>query len=172
MNCDKHGVFDFCILLCYSLLINKSVVLIIWVINTMQLDTNNHSVFLLHYHLIMCVKYRNKVIDDEISIRLKEIFVRIAPTYNITLEEWNHDVDHVHILFRGQPNTEISKFINAYKSASSRIIKKEFPVIRKSLWKEMFWSQSFCLLTTGGATVDIIRQYIQSQGKKDGKQGN
>ena len=172
MNCDKQGVFDFCILLCYNLLINKSVVLIIWVINTMQLDTNNHSVFLLHYHLIMCVKYRNKVIDDEISIRLKEIFVRIAPTYNITLEEWNHDVDHVHILFRGQPNTEISKFINAYKSASSRIIKKEFPVIRKSLWKEMFWSQSFCLLTTGGATEDIIRQYIQSQGKKDGKQGN
>ena len=168
----KQGVFDFCILLCYNLLINKSVVLIIWVINTMQLDTNNHSVFMLHYHLIMCVKYRNKVIDDEISIRLKEIFVRIAPTYNITLEEWNHDIDHVHILFRGQPNTEISKFINAYKSASSRIIKKEFPVIRKSLWKEMFWSQSFCLLTTGGATADIIRQYIQSQGKKDGKQGN
>ena len=172
MNCDKHGVFDFCILLCYNLLINKSVVLTIWVINTMQLDTNNHSVFMLHYHLIMCVKYRNKVIDDEISIRLKEIFVRIAPTYNITLEEWNHDVDHVHILFRGQPNTEISKFINAYKSASSRIIKKEFPMIRKSLWKEMFWSQSFCLLTTGEAAVDIIRQYIQSQGKKDGKQGN
>lgn len=127
---------------------------------------------MLHYHLIMCIKYRNKVIDDAISSRLKEIFEKIAPTYNITLEEWNHDTDHVHILFRGQPNTEISKFINAYKSASSRIIKKEFPKIRKSLWKEMFWSQSFCLLATGGATVDIIKQYIQSQGKKDGKQSN
>ena len=138
----------------------------------MKLDTNNHSVFMLHYHLIMCVKYRNKVIDHIISDRLKEIFVRIAPAYNIMLEEWNHDTDHVHILFRGQPNTEISKFINAYKSASSRLIKKEFPHIRKSLWKEMFWSQSFCLLTTGGVTVDIIKQYIQSQGKKDGKQSN
>lgn len=138
----------------------------------MNLDTNNHSVFMLHYHLIMCIKYRNKVIDDTISNRLKEIFVKIAPTYNITLEEWNYDIDHVHILFRGQPNTEISKFINAYKSASSRIIKKEFTKIRKSLWKEMFWSQSFCLLTTGGATVDIIKQYIQSQGKKNGKQSN
>ena len=112
------------------------------------------------------------MIDDAISNRLKEIFVKIAPAYNITLEEWNHDIDHVHILFRGQPNTEISKFINAYKSASSRIIKKEFPKIRKSLWKEMFWSQSFCLLTTGGATIDIIKQYIQSQGKKDGKQSD
>ena len=80
---------------------------------------------MLHYHLIMCEKYRNKVIDDTISNRLKEIFVKIAPACNIALEEWNHDIDHVHILFRGQPNTEISKFINAYKSAGSRIIKKE-----------------------------------------------
>ena len=141
-------------------------------IKIMQLDTNNHSVFMLHYHLIMCIKYRNKVLDDNISNRLKEIFEKIAPAYNITLEEWNHDTDHVHILFKGQPNTEISKFINAYKSASSRLIKKEFPQIRKSLWKEMFWSQSFCLLTTGGATADIIKQYIMSQGKKNGKQSN
>ena len=53
----------------------------------MQLDTNNHSVFLLHYHLIMCVKYRNKVINDAISNRLKEIFLKIAPSYHITLED-------------------------------------------------------------------------------------
>ena len=135
----------------------------------MKLDSNNHSVFLLHYQLIMCIKYRNKVIDDKISNRLKVIFENIASSYNITLDEWNHDTDHVHILFRGQPNTEISKFINAYKSASSRLIKKEFPHIRRALWKEMFWSQSFCLLTTGEATVDIIREYIQSQGKKNDK---
>jgi len=133
----------------------------------MDFDTNQHSVFLLRYHLIMCVKYRNKVINDPISLRLKEMFEYIAPKYHITLEEWNHDIDHVHVLFRGHPNTEISKFINAYKSASSRIIKKEFPHIRKSLWKEMFWSQSYCLITTGGATVDAIKQYIQSQGAKD-----
>lgn len=132
----------------------------------MKFDTNNHSVFILHYHLIMCIKYRNKVIDNNISNRLKEIFEFIAPKYNIVLEEWNHDADHVHILFKGQPNTEISKFINAYKSASSRLIKKEYPEIRKSLWKEMFWSQSYCLISTGGVTVDIIRQYIQSQGRK------
>ncbi|SEA69957.1 putative transposase [Oribacterium sp. KHPX15] len=138
----------------------------------MNLDTNNHSVFLLHYHLIMCVKYRNKVINDAISYRLREIFEKIAPSYNITLEEWNHDVDHVHILFKGQPNTEISRFINAYKSASSRLVKKEHPEIRQYLWKEMFWSQSYCLITAGGATVDIIKQYIQSQGMKHGKQGN
>ena len=134
----------------------------------MKLRSNNHSVFAIHFHLILVVKYRKKVITDAISERLKNIFCYIEDDYNIALEEWNHDTDHVHILFRGQPNTEISKFINAYKSASSRLVKKEYPQICKSLWKEMFWSQSFCLLTTGGATVDIIKQYIQSQGKKDG----
>lgn len=138
----------------------------------MKLDTNNHSVFLLQYHLIMCIKYRNNVIDDVISQRLKQIFLYIAPNYNILLEEWNHDRDHVHILFRGQPNTEISKFINAYKSASSRLIKKEFPEIRTSLWKEMFWSQSYCLISTGEVTADSIKAYIQSQGVNNGKQSN
>ena len=115
----------------------------------------------------MCVKYRNEVINDAVSNRLKEIFEYIAPKYNILLEEWNHDADHVHVLFRGQPNSEIAKFINTYRSASSRLIKKEFPDIRKSLWKEMFRSQSYCLISTGGVTVDIIRQYIRTQGAKD-----
>lgn len=138
----------------------------------MNYDTNNHSVFLLQYHLIMCIKYRSKVINDDVSERLKQIFEYISPKYNITLAEWNHDTDHVHVLFRGHPNTEISKFINAYKSASSRLIKKEFPQIRKSLWKEMFWSQSFCLLTTGGAGTDVIKQYMQSQGVKNDKYSN
>lgn len=132
----------------------------------MNLDTNFHSVFLLNYHLVFVTKYRKKVIDDDISNRLKEIFEKIAPSYKISVMEWNHNLDHIHILFKGEPKTEISKFINAYKSASSRLIKKEFPDIRKKLWKEYFWSRSFCLLTTGGAPIEIIKKYIQSQGEK------
>ena len=131
----------------------------------MELDHNSHSVFLLYYHLVMVIKYRRKVLNDEISERAKEIFEYIAPGYGIVLEEWNHDKDHVHVLFRGQPNSEISKFINAYKSASSRLIKKEYPEIKKHLWKDMFWSQSYCLISTGGVTVDIIKEYIQTQGR-------
>ncbi|MBU3157780.1 IS200/IS605 family transposase [Clostridium estertheticum] len=132
----------------------------------MELDTNNHSVFLLNYHLVLVIKYRKKVINDEISNRLKEIFEYICPKYNITLDEWNHDKDHVHLLFRGYPNTDISKFINAYKSASSRLIKKEFLSIKTQLWKEYFWSKSYCLITTGGAPIDIVRKYIETQGLK------
>ena len=67
--------------------------------------------------------------------------------------------------FKAHPKSEISKFINAYKSASSRLLKKEFPGIRQKLWKEYFWSQSFCLLTTGGAPMEVIKKYIETQGE-------
>jgi len=133
----------------------------------MKLDSNSHSVFLLWYHLVLVVKYRKKAIDTGVSERLREIFEYIAPRYNIILTEWNHDEDHVHMQFKAHPNTEISKFINAYKSASSRLIKKEFPGSRKKLWKEYFWSRSFCLITAGGAPLEILRQYIEKQGEPE-----
>lgn len=132
----------------------------------MKLDSNNHSVFFMYYHLVLVTKYRRKVIDKTISYRLREIFDYIAVNYNISVIEWNDDRDHIHILFKAQPNSELSKFINAYKSASSRLIKKEYPKIREKLWKDYFWSRSFCLITTGGVTIDIIREYIESQGDR------
>ena len=132
----------------------------------MELDNNNHSVFSMYYHLILVVKYRRKVFDDSISDYAKSVFEKIAPSYNISLLEWNHGVDHVHIMFKAQPNSELSKFINAYKSASSRLIKKVYPEIREKLWEEYFWSQSFCLLTTGGAPIEVIKNYIETQGER------
>ncbi|MCR2848062.1 IS200/IS605 family transposase, partial [Heyndrickxia coagulans] len=101
-----------------------------------------------------------------ISDFAKDMFAEIGSKYNISLVEWNHDKDHIHILFKANPNSELSKFINAYKSASSRLIKRDFPHIRKKLWKEMFWSRSFCLLTTGDAPIDTIKKYIENQGQK------
>lgn len=131
----------------------------------MELMSNNHSVFILHYHLILVVKYRRKVINDAISEKMRIEFEKICKNYNIRLEDWNHDIDHLHILFNANPNTCISKFINAYKSASSRLIKKEFPEIKQKLWKQSFWSTSFCLISTGVATIEIIKKYIETQGE-------
>ena len=131
-----------------------------------QLDNNNHSVFLLTYHLVLVVKYRRKVIDETMALRIREIGETISKNYHITYLEYNHDRDHIHIVFKAHPNSTLSKYINAFKSASSRLLKKEFPHVRDKLWKEYFWSQSYCLLTTGGAPLDILKKYIESQGEK------
>ena len=121
----------------------------------MKLDNNNHSVFLMYYHLVLVVKYRRKVFTDKMSNYAKDIFVRIGKSYNITLEEWNHDVDHIHIMFKAHPNSELSKFINAYKSASSRLIKKRFSsskaealegnvLVKKFLPSDNWWCTNKC----------------------------
>uniref|UniRef100_UPI00301725E6 IS200/IS605 family transposase n=1 Tax=Bacillus thuringiensis TaxID=1428 RepID=UPI00301725E6 len=80
--------------------------------------------------LVLVVKYRRNVFDDDMSDYAKDMFVRLSENYNITLVEGNHDVDHVHILFKAHPNTEMTKFINAYKSAISRLIKRDFPTFK------------------------------------------
>ncbi|MCC4485746.1 transposase, partial [Limosilactobacillus reuteri] len=53
---------------------------------TIELDRNHHSVYLPNYHLVMVVKYRRKVINDEISEYLKHRFVVVRQAYGINLQ--------------------------------------------------------------------------------------
>ena len=131
-----------------------------------DLDKNQHSVFRLTYHLVLVIKYRKEVINEKIFNRLMEIFNNNSINFDITLEEFNFESDHVHLLFKAKPQTQLLKFINAYKSASSRLIKKEYPEIRKKLWKESFWKIGYFISTTGGANIDTIKKYIESQMRK------
>ena len=100
-----------------------------------NLNRNQHSVYILTYHLVLVIKYRRKVINEDIFDLLMVIFEDIGFKYGIAVKEANWEVDHIHILFEAKPCTNLVKFINSYKSASSRIIKKQYPVIKKSLWK-------------------------------------
>ena len=132
----------------------------------MKLDKNQHSVYSINYHLVMVIKHRRKVISDEISGYLKATFERIGATYGVELVEWNHDKDYIHVIFKCIPQTDPAKFINAYKSVSSRLVKKNYPEIRQYLWNETFWTKSYCLISTGEVSIGVIKQYIESQGQK------
>lgn len=131
-----------------------------------SLDKNQHSVYTLTYHLVLVTKYRRKVINQQIYSRLEKIFQRIGEPYNIHLQESSYEKDHIHFLFKAKPDTALLKFINSYKSASSRLIKKEYPEIKKKLWKEAFWKIGYFISTTGGANIDTIRKYIERQQRK------
>lgn len=125
-----------------------------------------HSVYDLNYHLILVIKYRHEVITDSISYELQKMFTAIGENYGISVIEFNHDSDHLHVLFRAKPVSELSKFINSYKSATSRVVKRKYPEVKKKLWKEKFWSNSFYLATTGGVGIDALKEYVKNQGLK------
>nr|WP_276916050.1 transposase [Aneurinibacillus aneurinilyticus] len=64
--------------------------------------------------LTILTDFRKKSSILKISDFAKEMFIRLDENHNISLVEWDHDKDHVHILFKAHPNTEMSKFINVF----------------------------------------------------------
>jgi putative transposase len=130
-------------------------------------DKNAHSVYTLNYHFVQCIKYRRKVLDfPEIIEELKARTKKIADSYGITILSIETDLDHVHILFKTQPQTNLIKFINNWKSATSKVLRRKFfDRIKNKLWKNVFWSGSYCLITTGQTTLEQIKKYVEGQGK-------
>lgn len=132
-----------------------------------EFDKNAHSVYTLNYHLVQCIKYRRKVLDfpeiiDELKMRTK----KIAESYGCETLAIEPDLDHVHILFKAKPQTDLLKFINNWKSATSKVLRSRFKKkIKNRLWKDTFWSGSYCLITTGQTTLDQVKKYVESQGK-------
>ena len=130
-----------------------------------EYEKTSHSVFSLTYHLVICVKYRKKLVNNEIGSLIFTVAKQVTTTYSISALEYNHDKDHVHFLLKASPSSNLARFVGVLKSRSSRLVKDTFPWVRRYLWKEHFWSPSYCLLTTGGAPLCVIKEYIQQQGR-------
>lgn len=129
-------------------------------------DKSSHSVYTLNYHLVVCIKYRRKVFTTDIIINeLKERTKNIAEGFGITIISQECDKDHTHILFSAKPSSDLVKFINSLKGSTSKAIRHRFPEVKKYLWKNVLWSSSYCLITTGQVTLDQLKKYVEEQGE-------
>ena len=125
-----------------------------------------HSVYSITLHLVLVVKYRRDVIDDTISDRIRELFEKIGLLYDVEIIEWNHDKDHVYTILSISPSTNLNKYVNAAKTASSRLIKKELPEIKSKLYQDSLWTRGFYVNSTGSTQIKVVKNYILNQGKK------
>ena len=128
-----------------------------------------HCVYNLKYHLVLVTKYRRKCITNPIITRLKEIFTELCKKWECTLLEFNGESDHIHMLLELNPKIALSTFINNLKTVSSRYIRRDFFTHLSKFYykKPIFWSRSYCILTCGGASLSVIKQYIQQQAGVD-----
>lgn len=131
-------------------------------------DKNAHSVYTLNYHLVQCIKYRRKALDfPEIIEELKQRTKNIAESYGCGILAIETDLDHVHILFKAKPQTDLLKFINNWKSTTAKVLRRKFAdKLKNKLWGDSFWSNSYCLITTGQTTLDQVKKYVESQREK------
>ena len=125
---------------------------------------NQHSCFLLQYHLVLITKYRKPVITGKLEDFLKEYTRRYFKDRELRVQAIETMPDHMHILFDAYPQLNLAEFINAFKSASSRQIRKLFsPELAPYYWKPYFWSLSYFVGSVSDKTAAVVKNYINNQ---------
>lgn len=133
-----------------------------------KLHSHWHCVYSLHYHLVLVTKYRRKCFTKKMLERLEEICKHISSLWDIDLLEFGGEEDHIHLLLSMHPNIIPSRFVNNLKTVTSRILRKEFSdVLGKFYWKPILWSRAYCLISAGGAPLNVLKKYIENQKTPD-----
>jgi putative transposase len=129
-----------------------------------KLNRSAHSVYTLHYHLVVVVKYRRKALYDEvIRERLKQIIWDLTDELGIEILTQEPAEDHLHILFKATPKTNLARVVNVIKGVTARRLRLEFPKTKEFLWGDSFWSDSYFVATTGQVGLDVLMHYVESQ---------
>lgn len=129
--------------------------------NSMNYKSNNNIVYSCKYHVVWCPKYRRKVLVGKIEMRLKEIIQETCAELSVDIIEMELMPDHVHLLLEVDPQFGIHKAVKQIKGISSRILRQEFKELRTKL--PTLWTNSYFVSTVGGAPLEVIKQYIESQ---------
>ncbi|MAE20755.1 transposase [Candidatus Poribacteria bacterium] len=129
--------------------------------------SHNSCVYNLQFHLVLVTKYRNPCLTDEILLWMEDEFMRLLADSDCGLEEFNGESDHVHALISLHPSIAPASLVNVLKSVTSRLSKKHFGEhLKQYYWgTNALWSRSYCLLSVGGATIEVINKYIESQSR-------
>lgn len=136
----------------------------------LKCNKNCHSLYRLEYHLIIVTKYRKPCITEEMLEYLETESRRILAMQGVELLEMNGEADHVHLLISAPPQVCLANVINSLKSSTSRLVRKRYEkYLSKFYWKPYFWNRSYLILSSGGAPIEVIRQYIQEQGTEEHK---
>jgi putative transposase len=122
-----------------------------------------YSVSRLTVHLVCVTKYRRGVFDDAALDWLRGHFDKVCRTMDCTLLACDGEADHVHALVDYPPKLSVSVLVNALKGTSSRLLRQERPDIGERYWNGALWSPSYFAASTGGATLETVKQYVDSQ---------
>lgn len=127
----------------------------------MNYKCNNNITYSCKYHVIWCSKYRRKVLVEEVGQRLKELIVGVASELRVDIIEMEIMPDHVHLLLEVDPQFGIHRAVKNIKGKTSRILRAEFISLRTRL--PSLWTNSYFVATVGGAPLEVIKQYSESQ---------
>ena len=121
-------------------------------------------VYNINYHIVWCVKYRRKVLSADISNRLIELLKAVGNEKGFTVVECKvSENDHVHCFVSAPPKISVTQIVKYLKGISGNQLFREYPQLRKSLWKGQLWNGSYFCETIGSTSEENILRYIERQ---------
>lgn len=111
-------------------------------------------------HLVFVTKYRRNVLTAEHIAFLESVFATVCDRFGARLVECDGEDDHVHLLVTYPPKVAVSTLVNSLKGASARQLRNRFAV---RTHRNHLWSPSYFAGSCGGAPLDVIREYVESQ---------
>lgn len=120
-------------------------------------------VYSIKYHIVWCVKYRKKILKDDILLKLKEILREIAKDNEISIIEMETGLDHIHMLIECNPQHYIPSIMKALKGVSARKLFMAYPELKKSLWGGHLWNPTYFVSTVSEISEEDIKEYIKGQ---------
>jgi putative transposase len=131
-----------------------------------ELISSARSISDLKAHLVLVPKYRQKLFNKAMLVRLEQIVRNLLEKWQCKCIEFNGEKDHIHLLFQYTPQVQLSKLVNNLKTVSSRYLKKEFQErFEKYYWKDALWSGSYYISSCGGVTIETLRKYVSEQNR-------
>ena len=127
----------------------------------MQYNTGKHCVFYHRYHLVWSTKYRYKVLQGNIQLRVREIIRQVCAENGVEIIRGVLSSDHVHMFVSVPPKLAISDLMRKMKGRSSHKVQREFPQLKKRYWGQRFWGRGYFSTTNGAITEDIVLQYLE-----------
>lgn len=127
-----------------------------------------HAVYYAQYHIVICTRYRRRILRWGAKEYLKKIVKGISKVYpEIEIKEINTDLNHMHVLVSIPPKYAVSKVVNLIKSNTGRRMREKFKFLDKLyVRQEGIWSVGY-FVSTVGINEAIIRCYIERQGEED-----
>lgn len=126
-----------------------------------EFKSNGSVSYSCKYHLVWCPKWRRRVLVDGVDARLKVLIQQVADERGAEVIEMEVMPDHVHLLVEVDPQFGIHRFTKLVKGRTSRILREEFPVLRRKL--PTLWTNSYFVATVGGAPLATVKRYIENQ---------
>jgi putative transposase len=140
--------------------------------NQHEYRTGRHVVYDLNSHIVLVTKYRKNAITDRVRELLIVTAQEVCERHGAALLEADGETDHIHLLVSYPPKVSLSVLVMAIKTNTSKRIRAQgWDEVRKALWGDHFWSPSYFVASTGGATLEKVAQYVRSQREPNRKQG-